>query len=90
LEELMRPKRAFLDGEDDFGDDALGRKDAPPKVLNVGDCLYPLFCLPTYEHAWMSAGFGVWGKEEWIKEFWTVLDWRKVSKTYDDILNRSL
>jgi Fe-Mn family superoxide dismutase len=85
----MRPKGGFLDGEDDFREDALGRKDHN-KILTVGDCLYPLFCLPTYEHAWMSAGFGVWGKEEWIKEFWTVLDWRKVSKTYDEILDRSL
>jgi Fe-Mn family superoxide dismutase len=33
----------------------------------------------------MSAGFGVWGKEAWIKEFWKVLDWKKISKTYDHI-----
>lgn len=61
-----------------------GKKETP-KVSNVADCLYPLFCLPTYEHAWLSAGFGVWGKEDWLKEFWTVLDWEKISKTYADI-----
>jgi len=60
-------------------------KGEAPKVSNVADCLYPLFCLPTYEHAWLSAGFGVWGKEDWLKEFWTVLDWEKISKTYADI-----
>jgi Fe-Mn family superoxide dismutase len=49
--------------------------------------MYPLFCLPVYEHAWMSAGFGVWGKEEWLKEFWTVLDWGKVSKAFEHAQN---
>lgn len=31
----------------------------------------------------MSAGFGVWGKEPWLKEFWTVVDWAKASKAYN-------
>ena len=53
------------------------------KLQNVGDIIYPLFCLPVYEHAWMSAGFGVWGKEDWLKEFWTVLDWEKVSLAFE-------
>ena len=56
------------------------------RLQNVGDIIYPLFCVPVYEHAWMSAGFGVWGKEDWLKEFWTVLDWGKVSKAYDHAL----
>lgn len=90
LEEIMRPPTSFLDEDNDYGDDVLGKKSSSSMVFTVGDCLYPLFCLPTYEHAWMSAGFGVWGKEEWLKEFWTVLDWGKVSKNYDDILNRSI
>jgi len=59
------------------------------ELLTVGDTLYPLLCLPTYEHAWMSAGFGVWGKEEWIKEFWSVVDWQKVSSLYASALDRS-
>lgn len=66
------------------------RDDAAARIPSVGDCLYPLFCIPTYEHAWMSAGFGVWGKENWLKEFWTVLDWEKVSKLYQDARFRSL
>jgi len=51
-------------------------------LLHVGGTLFPLFCVPVYEHAWMSAGYGVWGKEPWLKEFWNVLDWEKVSKAY--------
>ncbi|KAF9569460.1 hypothetical protein CPC08DRAFT_757063 [Agrocybe pediades] len=53
-----------------------------PPLLSTGKVLLPLFCVPVYEHAWMSAGFGVWGKEAWLKEFWTVLDWKKVSRAY--------
>lgn len=47
--------------------------------------LFPLFCVSVHEHAWMAAGYGVWGKEEWLRKFWTVLDWEKVSKSYDVI-----
>ncbi|PPQ77263.1 hypothetical protein CVT25_010845 [Psilocybe cyanescens] len=53
-----------------------------PNNLSVGNVIYPLFCVPVYEHAWMSAGFGVWGKEAWLAEFWTVLDWKKVSRAF--------
>jgi len=50
---------------------------------NTGEILYPLFCVSLHEHAWVGAGYGVWGKEEYIKRFWTALDWDVVSKTYD-------
>ncbi|KAF8631264.1 hypothetical protein AX15_002591 [Amanita polypyramis BW_CC] len=52
-------------------------------LLNVGEVLYPLFCISVNEHAWMAAGYGIWGKEEWLKKFWSVLDWEKVSKAFD-------
>ena len=64
--------------------------DATDRLQNVGDVIYPLFCLPVYEHAWMSAGFGVWGKEDWLKEFWTVLDWGKVSMAFDHALKKNV
>ncbi|EEB95270.1 hypothetical protein MPER_05785 [Moniliophthora perniciosa FA553] len=51
--------------------------------LYLGEKLFPLFCVSVNEHAWLSAGYGVWGKEEWLKKFWTVLDWEKVSMNYD-------
>jgi superoxide dismutase, Fe-Mn family len=54
-------------------------KDA---ALNIGEYLTPLFCVSVNEHAWMAAGYGVWGKEEWLKKFWTVLDWQKVSRMH--------
>lgn len=46
-----------------------------------GNILSPLFCISVNEHAWISSGYGVWGKEEYLKQFWSVLDWGKVSTT---------
>jgi len=72
--------------------DAVGELEQEPmepmskgQAINSGDVIYPLFCLPVYEHAWMAAGYGVWGKEEWLKKFWTVLDWQKISARYEAI-----
>ncbi|KAJ3807882.1 Manganese/iron superoxide dismutase, partial [Lentinula aff. lateritia] len=48
----------------------------------AGDTLYPLFCLSVHEHAWLSAGCGVWGRERWVQAFWDVLDWERVSAAY--------
>ena len=58
------------------------------ELVDLGEMLCPLFCISVHEHAWMSAGYGVWGKEEWLKKFWTVLDWSKVSKTYARFTNK--
>ena len=48
----------------------------------IGDKLFPLFCVSVHEHAWLSAGFGVWGKEAWMQKFWTVVHWKQVSEHY--------
>jgi len=55
------------------------------QAINLGQVLYPLFCVSVHEHAWMSAGYGVWGKEKWLSKFWTVLDWQKVSSAYSKV-----
>lgn len=60
------------------------------QLTAMGDVLYPLFCISLHEHAWMSAGYGVWGKEEWLKHFWPVLDWHKVSENYREIAEANL
>jgi superoxide dismutase, Fe-Mn family len=48
----------------------------------LGQTLYPLFCVSVHEHAWMAAGYGVWGKEEYLERFWTCLDWAAVLDSY--------
>lgn len=66
-----------VDGEAFEGDVPMADFD------KIGTQLYPLFCLSVHEHAWLTAGYGVWGKEEYLKRFWTVLDWKKVSDAFN-------
>ncbi|CAK5262673.1 unnamed protein product [Mycena citricolor] len=54
-------------------------------AIHTGKTLYPLFCVSVHEHAWLSAGYGVWGKEEWLREFWSVLNWERVGEAYEKI-----
>lgn len=52
------------------------------KFEQLGEVLYPLFCVSVQEHAWIGSGYGVWGKEEYLKRFWTCLDWKVVSESF--------
>ncbi|KXN86324.1 Putative 37S ribosomal protein S26A, mitochondrial [Leucoagaricus sp. SymC.cos] len=63
----------------------MSRRNKSGSMLNAGEILYPLFCVPMYEHAWMSAGYGVWGKEQWLKELWSVVNWERVDAAYNAI-----
>lgn len=51
----------------------------------IGTTLFPLLCVSVHEHAWVGAGYGVWGKEEYMRRFWTVVDWAKVVKLYEKV-----
>lgn len=46
------------------------------------DDIFPLLCISVQEHAWMAGGYGVWGKEEYLRRYWSVVDWGKVSETF--------
>lgn len=76
----QEPLKNLYDSKD-FNDDAPHER----KHYALGDVLYPLFCVPVQEAAWVTAGYGVWGQEEWMKKFWTVLDWNKVSQRYASV-----
>ncbi|TBU22046.1 hypothetical protein BD309DRAFT_907474 [Dichomitus squalens] len=52
----------------------------------TAETLFPLFCVSVHERAWISAGYGVWGKEEYMKRFWSVVDWQKVTHVYETIV----
>lgn len=74
-------KAVGLHGSDPDGH-GMSEEDGSMSFNTIGSTLYPLFCVSVHEHAWMSAGYGVWGKEEYLKRFWTVLDWKKVSEMH--------
>jgi len=44
-----------------------------------GEYLNPLLCISIHEHAWIGSGYGVWGKRDYLKAFWSVVDWGKVA-----------
>ncbi|KAF8138125.1 hypothetical protein EV363DRAFT_1155598 [Boletus edulis] len=48
----------------------------------LGEYIYPLFCISVHEHCWLL-DHGIWGKEKYLKEFWTVLDWNQVVKRFE-------
>ncbi|THH12325.1 hypothetical protein EW145_g86 [Phellinidium pouzarii] len=52
------------------------------RALTIGAKVYPLMCLSIHEHAWISGGLGVWGKEEYVRRFFSVVNWSKVSDTF--------
>ena len=70
-----------------------GTREAPPMEVNdtridpkkIGKTLFPLLCVSVHEHAWVSAGYGVWGKEEYMKRFWSVVDWANVADIFNKV-----
>lgn len=48
--------------------------------LALGE-LNPLMCLSVHERAWLR-DFGVWGKEQYIQQWFKVLDWSRVDASY--------
>lgn len=71
------------DGTDGGIPNTLGAvPEQPPSLDTLGQTLFPLFCVSAHEHAWMAAGYGVWGKETYLERFWSCLDWAAVRDSY--------
>jgi Fe-Mn family superoxide dismutase len=74
---LLPSDAAVTDGAEMFA-----APEAPPALDALGRTLYPLFCVSVHEHAWMAAGYGVWGMDAYLERFWTCLDWAAVREAY--------
>ena len=59
----------------------LGPQDSRD-LTTLGEYIYPLFCISVHEHCWLL-DHGIWGKEKYLKEFWTVVDWNQVIKRFE-------
>ncbi len=46
-----------------------GAAEAPHLLDALGLTLYQLFCVSVHEHAWIAAGYGVWGMETCLERF---------------------
>ena len=66
-----------------------GMPDEPASLDTLGETLYPLFCVSVHEHAWIAAGYGVWGMERYLERFWSCLDWAAVRDTYSRCVARN-
>ncbi|KAH7930266.1 hypothetical protein BV22DRAFT_1079177 [Leucogyrophana mollusca] len=51
-------------------------------LKTLGEELVPLFCISVHEHCWLM-DHGIWGKDKWLTEFWSVLDWAQVITRYN-------
>ncbi|KAF9246892.1 hypothetical protein BU15DRAFT_84491 [Melanogaster broomeanus] len=60
----------------------LGTAHDPLDLKTLGEYIYPLFCISVHEHCWLL-DHGIWGKDRYLKEFWTALDWDQVLKRFD-------
>ncbi|KAG8909717.1 hypothetical protein FRC01_006771 [Tulasnella sp. 417] len=50
----------------------------------VGYELIPLLNCSIHEHCWLR-DHGVWGKKDYLTNFWSVVDWRKLGSTYEQL-----
>lgn len=79
---LHSTPRNYIGARSIFDDAPEPEFDSSAKDLRkLGETIYPLFCVSIHEHCWLL-DHGVWGKEKYMKEFWSVLDWEMVNKRY--------
>ncbi|KAK4046528.1 hypothetical protein OIV83_005980 [Microbotryomycetes sp. JL201] len=53
-----------------------------------GTRLYPLACVSVHPHCYLQ-DYGVWGREQYVKNWWSAVDWRKVEQAYEGLVQRS-
>lgn len=89
---LHSSSRSHLDGARSFFDSELAERAFDPSARNLrtlGERIYPLFCVSIHEHCWIL-DHGVWGKEKYMKEFWSVLNWDTVNERYLTFTNTKI
>jgi Fe-Mn family superoxide dismutase len=76
------PASLYDDSKSPPPPESQGTSNSDIKIAGTGKTLHPLFCVSVFEHAWLCAGYGVWGKEEYMRRFWDVVDWKKANSRY--------
>ncbi|GAA5986022.1 hypothetical protein JCM5350_005500 [Sporobolomyces pararoseus] len=54
----------------------------------VGRSLHPLLCISTHQHCYLE-DYGVWGRDEYVKNWWTRVDWKKVEDSFEAFTSRA-
>lgn len=55
----------------------------------VGRSLHPLLCVSTHQHCYLE-DYGVWGRDEYVRQWWTKVDWKKVEDSFDAFTSRAV
>lgn len=71
----------FLSG---MGDNARASVEAPRAALDRFKSIHPLLCLSLHPHVYIP-DYGIWGKEEYIRNFWGNVDWELVYQRYQKV-----
>lgn len=54
----------------------------------VGKSILPLLCLSVHPHCYLE-DYGVWGREEYVKQWWGAVDWKKVEESFAGFVKKS-
>jgi Fe-Mn family superoxide dismutase len=55
---------------------------APVAGVKTGAQLYPLTCISVHPHCYLK-DYGLWGREEYVKNWWSAVDWGAVERNFD-------
>lgn len=54
----------------------------------IGQQIHPLACVSVHPHCYL-ADYGVWGREEYVKNWWSAVDWKKVEDSFVGFISSS-
>jgi len=62
--------------------------EVPKGSKGITNEIHPLFCVSMHEHCWLG-DYGVWGQEDYLANFWSVLDWRNIGNVHSRLTQGS-
>ncbi|CAD6935899.1 unnamed protein product [Tilletia controversa] len=65
-----------------FRRSTITRRSLDEYESDAGAMLFPLLCVSVHEHAWLG-DYGLWGKEEYLRQYWECVDWKVVEHLYN-------
>lgn len=50
--------------------------------------IHPLLCLSLHSHCYLNQ-YGIWGRKDYVQNWFKVIDWKKIESMYEGIVSRS-
>lgn len=64
------------------------RSSSSVEAAAVGASLHPLACISVHPHCYLE-DYGLWGRDEYVRRWWSKVDWAKVEQAYDAFTTRA-